>query len=122
MRATQGMDASSTIKEPVLRELIQASAIIGATVRGQDRGFAICVRFGNGERTLATSRGAVRLFASLDTAGSFVRGMGLPRFDVDLSRHEPGRLRKARPDRAEALRRTRTRMQQQGLEFGRGTE
>jgi hypothetical protein len=113
-------ELAATIREPVLRELIQTSAVSNATVKGQDKGFAICVRFGNGERTLATSRGTVRLFASLDTAGAFIRGMGLPHFDVDMSRHQPGRLRKARPDRAEALRRTRTTLQQQGFEFGRG--
>lgn len=76
------------------------------------------VRMGNNaEKTLATTRGTIRVFASLDTVGAFIRDVGLPRFDVDMSRHEPGRLRKARPDRAEALRHTRTKMQQQNIEF-----
>ncbi|MGA7217111.1 MAG: hypothetical protein WBX38_02285 [Candidatus Sulfotelmatobacter sp.] len=108
----------STIKEPVLRELVQAAAVVGATVTGQDKGFSVMIHVGNsGEKTLATTRGAIRVFASLDTAGAFVRNIGLPRFYVDMSHHEPGRLRKARPDRAEALRHTRTRMQQQDIEF-----
>jgi len=111
------METFTTIKEPVFRELVQASAVAGATVTGQEKGFAVMVRFGTGEKILATTRGAVRLFASLDTAGAFIRDVGLPRFDVDMSRHEPGRLRKARPDRAEALRRTRTKLQQQPFEF-----
>jgi hypothetical protein len=111
------MEPTTTIKEPVLRELIQASAVTRATVTGQEKGFSLIVHYGSGERTLATTRGAVRLFASLDTAGAFVRDVGLPRFDVDMSGHEPGRLRKARPDRAEALRHTRTKMQQQAIEF-----
>src|ERR1700686_3132205 len=102
------MEPTATIREPVLRELVQASAVVGATVTGQDKGFSVSVRLGNGERTLATTRGAIRLFASLDTAGSFIRDVGLPRFDVDMTHHDPGRLRKARPDRAEALRQTRT--------------
>ena len=111
------METTSTIKEPVLRELVSASAVTRATVTGQEKGFSVIVRCGNGEKTLATTRGAVRLFASLDTAGAFVRAVGLARFDVDMSGHEPGRLRKARPDRAEALRHTRTKMQQQNIEF-----
>ncbi len=108
---------TATIKEPVLRELVQVNAPVAATVTGQERGFALLVRLGNGEKTLVTTRGSVRLFASLDTAGAFVRDLGIPRFDVDMSSHEPGRLRKARPDRAEALRRTRTKLHQQPFEF-----
>jgi hypothetical protein len=109
------MDPIATIKEPVLRELVQASAVTRATATGQDTGFSVIVRCG--EKTLATTRGSVRLFASLDTAGAFFRDVGLPQFEVDMSGHEPGRLRKARPDRAEALRHTRTKMQQQAIEF-----
>jgi hypothetical protein len=111
------MEPIATIKEPVLRELVQASAVTRATATGQDKGFSVIVRCGNGEKTLATTRGSVRLFASLDTAGAFFRDVGLPQFEVDMSGHEPGRLRKARPDRAEALRHTRTKMQQQAIEF-----
>jgi hypothetical protein len=111
------MEPGVTIKEPVLRELVQAAAVTRATVTGQEKGFSVIVYYGSTERTLATTRGTVRLFASLDTAGAFVRDVGLPRFDVDMNRYEPGRLRKARPDRAEALRHTRTKMQQQTIQF-----
>jgi len=113
---------TTTIKEPVLRELVQAEAKVGATVAGQERGFSVLVRLGHGEKVLVTTRGAVRLFASLDTAGAFIRDVGIPRFDVDMSGHEPGRLRKPRPDRAEALRHTRTKLQQQPLFTTRETQ
>jgi len=69
------------------------------------------------EKTLVTSRGQVRLFASLGTAGLFIRDLGISRFEVDMSQYQPGRLRSARPDRAVALRLTRTKMQQQPLSF-----
>ncbi|SRR5581483_5032220 len=102
-----------TIKEPVLRELKEASALAGATITGQEKGFAVVFKIGtNGEKMLATQRGSTRLFASLNSAGAFVRDLGLPKFDVDMSGHVPGRLRKARPDRAEAMRRTRTKLHQ----------
>jgi hypothetical protein len=93
---------------------------IGATVNGQQRGYSLLVRIGGGQRTLITSRGGVRLFATLDTAGAFVRDLGIPKFGVDMSGHAPGRLRKPRPDRAVALRGTRTKLQQQPLEFVTG--
>jgi hypothetical protein len=106
-----------TIKEPVLRELIQASAAVSATVSGRERGFAVLVHLGTSDKLLATSKGVVRLFASLDTVCSFVKDLGLERFEVDMSGYQPGRLRGARPDRAEALRRSRTKMRQQNLEL-----
>lgn len=63
-------------------------------------------RYGMTERALATSRGGLRLF-TLDAAGKFLRDLGLPRFEVDATGFEPGRMRPARPDRATALSRTR---------------
>lgn len=109
------MESVATIREPVLRELVEASALSGATITGQEKGFAVIFKVGTSEKTLATTRGGIRLFASLDTAGAFIRDIGLPRFDVDMTGHEPGRLRKARPDRAEALRKTRTKLKQEAL-------
>lgn len=105
------------IREPVLRELVQASGTIGASVIGKGNGFAVIVKLGAREKTLVTSRGQVRLFASLDTAGAFMRNVGISRFEVDMNQYEPGRLRGARPDRSAALKLTRTRMQQQPLSF-----
>lgn len=109
------MEAGAAIKETLLRELIRAPVAVQATIRGTERGFLIEIRFGGEDKTLETARGGARLFASLDTAASFVNDIGLPRFEVDMSGYLPGRLRKARPDRAEALKRTRTRMRQQTL-------
>jgi hypothetical protein len=110
------MEAATTIKGPLLRELVQASVIVGATVTGREKGFAVVVKIGNnGEKVLATARGDVRVFASLHTAGEFVRNVGLAKFEVDMNGYEKGRLRKARPDRAEALRGTRTKVRQQPL-------
>lgn len=111
------MDELATIREPVLRELIQASSGVSATIFGRECGFALVVHIGSVERVLATSRGGTRLFASLDTACSFVKELGLERFEVDMTEYQPGRLRGARPDRAEAMRLSRTKMQQQDLEL-----
>lgn len=108
----------SGIKKEVLRELVQASAEITARIVGKERAFAVIVRLASGEKILMTARGEIRLFASLDTAAGFVGELGLLQFDVDISHYRPGRLRAPRPDRAEALRHTRTRMRQQSLGLG----
>ena len=110
---TLNPEASGSIKEPVLRELQEASVLLGARITGQEKGFAVVFRIGtNGEKILARQRGGTRLFASLDSAGAFIHDLGLVKFDVDMRGHVPGRLRKARPDRAEAMRKTRTKLKQ----------
>jgi hypothetical protein len=111
---------STQIKEPLLRELIKLTVPVRAIVIGGHGGFALHFRVSDSEKTLVTSRGAVRRFASLDTAGGFIRDIGITGFEVDMSSHQPGRLRSPRPDRAEALRSTRTRLRQQSLEFQHG--
>lgn len=89
-----------------MRELVGAQSVRSATVVGRPGGYAISVRYGMTERSLATSRGGLRLF-TLDSASKFLRELGLPRFEVDATAFEPGLLRQSRPDRATALARTR---------------
>ena len=102
------------IKEPMLRELIDSHSITSVCAVGQAGGFAISVRYGDVKRVLANTRGDVRLF-TLSHAAKFLHDLGLEKFEVDTSDFEPGLIRKARPDRAEALKRTRTKMQQPNL-------
>jgi len=104
----------ATIKETTLRELVTAGSVASVCVVGQNGGYAITVRCGTAESILASTRGDVRLF-TLDRASTFLRALGLFRFNVDSTDYEPGRLRKPRPDRAEALRKTRTRPIQETL-------
>jgi hypothetical protein len=113
------MDEPPMIREPIVREFIQSGGNVRAKVTGQQSGFSLMFQIGNGstEKALVTVRGSIRVFASLDTAGAFVRDLGMSSFEVDMSGHQPGRLRRARPDRAEALKHTRTRPHQESLEF-----
>jgi hypothetical protein len=104
------MDA---VNESTLRELSEAHAISELTVIGAPAGgFAVRVTYGTGPhpliKLLGTSRGAIRRYASLDTAATFIRQLGIERFEVDLNGYRPGLVRAPRPDRAEALRNTRT--------------
>ncbi len=55
------------------------------------------------------------MFSSLTTLATRLRGMGICRFEVDTAEYIAGRVRPPRPDRAEALRRTRTKPRQTDL-------
>jgi hypothetical protein len=81
--------------------------------------FALCWQNYNPERPLPQpekirhrNSGLLHLATS-----TFILEMGVSRFEVDMTGYQPGRLRKARPDRAQALRLTRTKMQQQPFNF-----
>lgn len=97
-----------------MRELVRAHSIDRACLVGRSGGYSITVWYASEERVLATSRGDIRTF-TLENAGKFLLEMGLPRFEVDATGYQPGRLRKPRPDRAAALRKTRTAMRQGDL-------
>ena len=110
------MDNSKLISETALRHLVDMQALGGVTVIGVPRGFTVNVQSGAGvAKTLQTVRGEIKRFASIDTAGAFLKDIGLTNFVVETSGFEPGRLRSARPDRAAALRTTRTKPKQQEL-------
>jgi hypothetical protein len=104
-----------TIKESILRELVGANSVKSVCAVGRFGSFAVIVRYGSTEKILTNTRGDTRLFASLNTAADFLRRLGVERFEVDVTNFSPGRLRKPRPDRAEALRKTRTKPRQKHL-------
>jgi hypothetical protein len=103
------------IREGAFRELVAVQSVKHVTLLGQPGGFALEVCVGEYRRRLATARGALRVFGNLNTAALYLQAIGVDRFEVDSSAFRRGRLRKPRPDRAEALRQTRTRPQQGAL-------
>ena len=107
------------IGEPTLRELAEASSLSGVLAVGQHGGFALTVTYGatDAQRLLASARGETRLFSNLTTLASFLKKLGIDRFEVDTSTYSPGRVRPPRPDRAMALRQTKTRLHQATLEL-----
>lgn len=108
-----------TIKEPILRELVEACSLSGAVAVGRPGGYSISVRYGmrEAQRLLATARGETRVFSNLNTLANYLRGIGISRFEVDSANYKPLRIRPARPDRAEAMRRTRTKLRQVNIQF-----
>jgi len=101
------MEAES-IQETTLRELIGTGVTLSVQAVGQHGGFAVVVCCEKTDRFLANTRRGIRLFPNLTTLAAFLRKIGVLQFSVDTANYEPGRVRAARPDRAEALRRTRT--------------
>jgi len=104
-----------TVKEEFVRELAESGSLTAATAIGRPGGFTLSVRYGATERLLGSTRGAVRLFSSLTTLAVRLRAMGISKFEVDSALYAPGRVRPPRPDRAEALRATRTKPRQTEL-------
>jgi hypothetical protein len=98
---------SETIDHPTLVNLVEVGAVRGAHVVGQPGGWAIIVRYGPAERTLAAQRSRrVRLFKKMEALVSYLRGVGISTFDVDAANYAADiPSSRKRPDRAAALRR-----------------
>ena len=95
--------AGETINHATLEQLVDAGAVRSATAVGVHGGWSVLVRYGVAERRLAAQRGGIRTWRKLDAVAAYLRGLGLPRFDVDAAGFEdaPGQKR---PDRAQAMR------------------
>jgi hypothetical protein len=95
------------INHGTLARLVEAGAVHGAHIVGQPGGWAVMVRYGMHERPLAAQRSRnVRLFRKFETLVSYLKKVGIARFDVDSSNYDPDTPKTTRrPDRAEALKR-----------------
>lgn len=103
---TDDTPATALLKEAPLRELIAARVVASITAVGGDGGFVVEIRFGNEQGApafLANARGSARTFASLSTLAALLARMGQPRFEVDATLYQRGRVRAAQPERAAAM-------------------
>jgi hypothetical protein len=89
---------SLPIKLENLRDLVSMGAVKTATILGQKGGFAVMASLGVQKRVLTNKMGAVRMFATTDTAIRELHRLGLSMFTVDVSNYEKGRVRARRPD------------------------
>ena len=97
---------AETIDHGTLSRLVEAGAVKGAHIVGQGGGWAVMVKYGRHERPLAAQRSRqVRLFRRFETLVSYLKGVGIARFDVDAADFDPQATRPTRPDRSEALKR-----------------
>ncbi|WGS50150.1 hypothetical protein LFL96_01175 [Paraburkholderia sp. D15] len=98
----------NTIVEATFRELLVANSIDSVAAVGREGGFVVTIGYGGTERILASARGSARVFPNLTKLATFLRNLGAATFIVKTEGYVTGRVRKARPDRAAALRKTRT--------------
>ncbi|MDZ4811352.1 MAG: hypothetical protein SGI99_01880 [Pseudomonadota bacterium] len=93
------------IDHTTLANLVEAGAVRGVQIIGQKGGWAILVKCGLLERPLAAQRsGKVRVFKRLESLTTYLRSVGIARFEVDATDYDPTALRTPRPDRAAAMR------------------
>jgi hypothetical protein len=97
--------ATETIDHATLTKLAEAGIVRSAHVVGQEGGWGIVVKYGLTERTLAAQRSQqVRIFRKLETLVEYLKGVGIPRFDVDAVNYDPRSVGATkRPDRAAAM-------------------
>jgi hypothetical protein len=96
---------TETIDHTTLVKLAEAGVVRSAHVVGQEGGWGILVKYGMTERALAAQRShQVRIFRKLETLVEYLKGVGIPRFEVDAVNYDPHSVTTTkRPDRAAAM-------------------
>ena len=80
---------AETIDHTTLIKLAEAGVVRSAHVIGRDGGWGILVRYGMTERLLAAQRSQqVRIFRKLETLVEYLKGVGIPRFEVDAENYD----------------------------------
>lgn len=94
--------SAETIDHTTLTKLAEAGVVRSAHVVGQEGGWGILVQYGMTERALAAQRShQVRIFRKLETLVSYLKGVGIARFDVDAANYDAGSLAaRTRPDQS----------------------
>ncbi|WP_233839121.1 hypothetical protein [Paraburkholderia sp. ZP32-5] len=87
--------APETIDQKTLSGLIDAGVVLAVHVVGQRGGWAVLFCYGTTERALATQRGNVRTWAHFETLATYLRELGIVRFEVDAAQYDPATPRSA---------------------------
>jgi hypothetical protein len=96
---------TQTIDHTTLTKMAQAGVVRTAHVVGQAGGWGILVKCGMTEHALAAQRShQVRIFRKLETLVTYLKGVGIARFDVDAVNYDTdSATTHKRPDRAVAM-------------------
>lgn len=81
--------ATDTIDHVTLERLVEAGVVRGAHIVGQPGGWGVVIQYGVIERALAAKRGAIRIFRKFETLVSYLRGIGITKYQVDASHFDP---------------------------------
>jgi hypothetical protein len=99
--------STQTINHNTLAYLVEAGVITSTDIVGQPGGWEVVIKYGMTERALSAKRGAVRVFKRFETLVSYLKCLGITEYRVNATNYdqEAGKLRIARPDSAERLKR-----------------
>ena len=98
--------SSETITHSTLRELAEAGAVRQACAVAHGDRWAIVVRYGGIEKTLAARNShQVRSWANLNSLVKYLSDLGIRRFEADATNYDPSQKTFSRPDKSESLKR-----------------
>ena len=100
--------STETIDHTALSLLAEAGAVRSAHIIGQKGGWGVLVKDGVTKRALAAQRSRqVRIFRKLETLVTYLKRIGIDRFDVDAVNYDAASLKmtRTRPDSAAAMKR-----------------
>ena len=98
---------TDTIDHATLSLLVEAGAVQGAHVVGQNGGWAVVVKYGMTERPLASKHTQqVRQFKKFETLANYLKKIGIVQFDVDTADYDTSSDQVSkRPDQSEVMKR-----------------
>lgn len=79
--------ASEAIGPKLFQQLVKSGAVKKVTVHADGFDFVVFVHFGTSTLPLATFRGNVRNFKTIQTVLTYLHEMGVPRFEVDATNY-----------------------------------
>lgn len=96
---------ADTIDHLTLERLVEAGVVQGANIVGQPGGWGVVIQYGMIERALAAKRGAIRIFRKFETLVSYLKDIGITKYQVDASHFDPVALKtdRKRTDAAERM-------------------
>ncbi len=100
--------STETIDHTTLSLLAESGAVRSAHIVGQKGGWGVVVKYGMTQRALAAQRShQVRIFRKFETLVTYLKGVGIDRFDVDAVNYDAASLKmtRTRPDSAAAMKR-----------------
>jgi hypothetical protein len=100
---------TQTIDHTTLSKLAEAGALHSAQIVGQAGGWGVLVKYGMTECVLAAQRSQkVRIFRKFETLVTYLKGIGIARFEVDAVNYDAAsiKLTRTRPDSSETMKKT----------------
>jgi hypothetical protein len=95
-----------TIDHVTLSRLVEANAVSGASIIGQPGGWGIVIKYGMTERALAAKRGSIRIFRKFETLVSYLKAIGVVKYQVDATGFDPAALKSTRRSEVASARMT----------------